>query len=164
MTRALFALLIVLAALAQATILPAAAPLAIVPNVVLVLILVRAALYGVADALIWILLAGVTLDVLALDPIGANGLALLAVALVAALARKRFFHNGMIFPMLLAMLATFAYAIVLAVVRAFAGEGMAPLQFVLRLTLLQALLNSLLVPPLYLGVGWLNRFGPEGAR
>ncbi len=162
-TRAVFALLLVLAAVAQATLLPVIVPVAVVPNLVLVLVLVRTARRGVVDGLLWIVLAGLVLDTLALDPLGTNGLALVPVVLVGGLGQRRWFITGPAFPMLLAISATFASALTLVAVRAFAGEGMAPLAAVLRITALQSLLNALLVPPLYGLVGWLARAEPERA-
>ncbi len=162
-TRAVFALLLVLAAVAQATLLPVIVPVAVVPNLVLVLVLVRTARRGVVDGLLWIVLAGLVLDTLALDPLGTNGLALVPVVLVGGLGQRRWFITGPAFPMLLAISATFASALTLVAVRAFAGEGMAPLVAVLRITALQSLLNALLVPPLYGLLGWLARAEPERA-
>jgi len=158
MARALFALLLVTAALAQATILPALGPIAVLPNVVLVLLLVRSALRGVAEGLAWVFGIGVLIDLLAMDPLGSNGLALLPAALLAGPARRRFFHSGMVFPLLLAMLATVAHATVLTVLRGIDdGGAMLPAAAVARLTFLQALLNALLVPPLYVVAGWMDR-------
>jgi rod shape-determining protein MreD len=158
MARALFALLLVTAALAQATILPALGPIAVLPNLVLVLLLVWSALRGVAEGLAWVFTVGVLMDLLALDPLGCNGLALLPVALLAGPARRRFFHSGMVFPLLLAMLATVAHALVLAVLRGMDdGGALLPAAAVARLTFLQALLNALLVPPLYVVAGWMDR-------
>ncbi len=162
-TRAVFALLLVLAAVAQATLLPVIVPVAVVPNLVLVLVLVRTARRGVVDGLLWIVLAGLVLDTLALDPLGTNGLALMPVVLVGGLGQRRWFITGPAFPMLLAISATFASALTLVAVRAFAGEGMAPLAAVLRMTALQSLLNAVLVPPLYALVGLLARAEPERA-
>ncbi len=162
-TRTAFALVLVVAAVAQATLLPVIGPVAVLPNLVLVLILVRTARRGMADGLLWIVLAGLVLDTLALDPLGTNGLALLPVVLVGGMGQRRWFISGPAFPMVLAISATFAYALTLVAVRAVAGEGMAPLPAVLRMTTLQALLNAVLVPPLYGLVGWLARAEPERA-
>jgi rod shape-determining protein MreD len=161
MTRWVFAFVLVVAAVAQATLLPLIGPVAVLPNFVLVLILVRTARRGAVDGLLWTVLVGVVLDTLALDPLGTNGVALLPVVLVGGLARRRWFISGPAFPMLLAIVATFAYAVTLLAVRAFAGAGMAPLPAVLQSTTLQSLLNAVLVPPFYGLVGWLARTEPE---
>jgi rod shape-determining protein MreD len=164
MPRVVFALLLVVAALMQATILPQLGAVAILPDVVLVLLLVWSGVRGVGEGLIWVFVVGLVLDLLAMDPIGSNGLALLPAALLAGLARRRFFHSGMIFPLMLAMLVTIAHALLLTLLRGLGTNGATlPAAAVVRLTLLQALLNGLLVPPLYLVAGWMDRWMMEKA-
>lgn len=168
MARIVFALLLVAAALLQATLIPALAPVGVAPNPVLVLLLVWSGLRGTAEGLAWVFAAGLLLDALALDPLGTNGLALLPVALVAGVARRRFFRSGLVVPMALAALATIAHALALAGLRGLDGglsgvAGAVPPFSVARLLALQALLNAVLVPPLSLVVGWMDGLTPEKA-
>lgn len=163
MSRGFFALLVAAAGLAQATVLPALGPVGVLPNLVLVLLLVWCAMRGTAEGLVWIFGAGVLLDLLALDPIGTNGLALLPVALLAVPARRRFFQSGMLVPLVLAMVATVVHALALTALRGVGDGVAAPPGAVARLVVLQALLNALLVPPLYLVAGWMNGLTPERA-
>jgi len=154
MTRLLFALFVATAALSQGTLLPELGLLEVLPNLVLVLLLVWSALRGIAEGLLWVFGAGLLLDLLAMDPLGTNGLALLIVAVLGGgPGRRRFFHSGMIFPIVLAVVATVAHAALLGALR---DGGVAP-----RLVALQALLNALLVPPLYLVAGWMDRWMVE---
>lgn len=156
MARILFALILVIAALVQATVLPSLNVLAVLPDVTLVLLLVWSALRGVPEGLIWSFGLGLLLDVIALDPFGANGLALLGVAVLGGLARRRFFHSNLIVPILVATAATFVHAVVLLLVRSGEGAGL-PLAAVMRVVFLQALLNAIFVPPLYLVAGVMDR-------
>lgn len=157
MARISFACLLLLVILVQATVLPGLHLIGVLPDLVLVLLLVWCALRGIGEGVIWVFAAGLVLDVLAMDRLGTNGLALLAVALLAGQARRRFFHSGMIVPIVLAIVATVVHATVLLLLRS--GEGMAlPVGAAFRLIFLQALLNSLLVPPLYLLAGWMDRW------
>ncbi|MDQ3412902.1 MAG: rod shape-determining protein MreD, partial [Chloroflexota bacterium] len=114
MARPVFAVFVFVAAFVQATWLPALLPAGAVPNLVLVLLLVWVALRGIAEGLLWILGAGFLLDALAMDAIGTNGLALVPVVLAAGLARRRFFHSGMIVPLVLAVAATIGHGVILA--------------------------------------------------
>ncbi|MGH2558989.1 MAG: rod shape-determining protein MreD [Thermomicrobiales bacterium] len=157
MARLLFALLLATAAFSQATVMPALQLLGVLPNLVLVLLLVWCALRGTAEGLMWVFGAGLLLDALALDPFGTNGLSLLVVALLAGPARRRFFHSGLVFPIVLAMIATVIHAVVLLLIRGGTGDGL-PVASVFRLVVLQALLNSLLVPPIYLIAGVMDRW------
>jgi rod shape-determining protein MreD len=161
MTRPVFGLLLVIAALLQTALLPRWQLLAVTPGLVLVLLLGWSAYRGVPEALAWVLVAGFLLDVLGLDRIGVNALALLPVALLGGLARGRFFHSALVYPMFLAMVATFVYVGTLLSLRGLLGEGGDAAQVLGRVTLLQALLNALLVPPVFGFLGWLQRLEPE---
>jgi len=161
MTRPVFGLLLVVAALLQTALLPRWHILAVTPGLVLVLLLGWSAYRGVSEALIWVFVAGFLLDVLGLDRLGANALALLPVALMGGLSKGRFFHSALVFPMFLAIIATFVYVATLLALRGMLGEGGDPGQVAGRVTLLQALLNALLVPPIFGFLGWLQRMEPE---
>lgn len=154
MARSLFGLLILVIALSQATLVPQWNPLLVSPNLVLVALLVWCALRGTAEGLIWVFGTGLMLDVLSMDRFGTNGLALLIVAVVAGPARRRLFHSGLIFPILLVLLATFVHAFVLNTLRGGAVGTM---------TVLQALLHALLIPPIYFVVRRMDRWVLEEA-
>jgi rod shape-determining protein MreD len=159
--RPIFAILLILAALLQTALLPRWQILAVTPGLVLVLVLAWSAYRGVPEALTWVLLAGLLLDVLGLDRLGVNALALLPVVLIGSTTRGRFFNSALVFPMLLAMVATFLYVGALLLLRQLTGEGGDPGQMLGRMTILQALLNALLVPPVFGLLGWLQRTEPE---
>jgi rod shape-determining protein MreD len=162
-TRPLFAVFLIIAALLQSALLPRWQLLVVTPGLVVVLLLAWSAYRGIPEALAWVLVAGFVLDVLALDRLGANALALLPIALLGGLSRGRFFHSALVFPMVLAMVATFLYVGTLLALRGLLGEGGDVSQMLGRVTVLQALLNALLVPPVYGFVGWLQRMEPERA-
>ncbi len=158
MTRLVFALVIATMALAQAALIPAMNLLSIGPNIVLVLILIWSAERGMAEGVIWTLPVGILLDLLALDPLGSNTLALLPVAVIGGLAQRRLFHSGVIIPMVLVVAATIVHQIVGVVVSAATGSGYS-LGATMRLSFLTALLNVAMVPVLYIGVAILDRLG-----
>jgi rod shape-determining protein MreD len=161
MTRPVFGLMLVVAALLQTALLPRWQLLAVTPGLVLVMILGWAAYRGVPEALAWVFVSGMLLDVLGLDRLGVNALALLPVALIGGISRGRFFNSTLVFPMALALAATFVYVGTLLALRGILGEGGDPAQMLGRVTLLQALLNALLVPPVFGLLGWLQRMEPE---
>jgi cell shape-determining protein MreD len=66
-----------------------------------------------------------------------------------------------VFPMVLAIAGTFIYVGTLLALRGLLGEGGDASQMFGRVTVLQALLNALLVPPIYGLIGWLQRMEPE---
>jgi rod shape-determining protein MreD len=160
-TRPVFGLLLVVAAVLQTALLPRWQLLAVTPGLVVVLLLAWSAYRGIPEALAWVFVAGFVLDVLGLDRLGANALALLPVALLGGLSRGRFFHSALVFPMALAMAGTFIYVGTLLALRGLLGEGGDASQMLGRVTVLQALLNALLVPPVFGFIGWLQRMEPE---
>lgn len=162
MTRLIFFLVIATAAIAQAALIPAINVLSIGPNVVLVLILVWSAERGIAEGVIWTLPVGILLDLLALDPLGSNALALIPVAIVGGLARRRLLQSGVIIPMVLVVAATIVHQAIGAVVSSATGSSYS-LGVTVRLSLLTALLNVAVVPVLYVGIALLGRLGVSRA-
>lgn len=156
MARILFALCLFGAALVQATLLPSLHLIEVLPDVTLVLLLVWSALRGTPEGLAWAFAIGLFIDMLALDPLGVNGLALLSVALLGGVSQRQFFHSKLVLPIVLAVVATILHALVLLLFRSGEGAGL-PVSSVFRLVLLQALLNSICVPPLYLVAAWMGR-------
>ena len=157
-TRLGFAFVLTVAALAQATFFPALHVLSIGPDLTLVLILLWSAERGALEGLLWAFPAGILLDMLAMDPLGFNALALLPAALIGGLGRRRIVHSGVLQPMLLVIAATAAHWCVAAILGALLGAGYS-LVFSARLGLLPALLNVAIVPFLYLIMLVLERLG-----
>jgi len=148
MARLLFASILLLSIVLQGLLFPDLLTIRILPNLALVLILCWSAVMGAGEGAIWALGTGLLFDALSLDPMGANGLAFLAVALLGASAGRRFFQASIFPPIPVAFVATWCYALILLIIRA--GEsGGAPLSALAPLILLQALLNSLLVVIVY---------------
>ncbi len=153
MARILYGGSLLVVALAQATVVPAYNPITLQPNLALVMILVWSALRGMPEGLTWAFALGILFDVLAVDPLGTNALALLPVVLLAGASRRRFFQSSLIFPMALAVVATVVHGVGLQLLR---GGGIPP-STLLRFILLQAVLNAIVVPPLYLAAAAMNR-------
>jgi rod shape-determining protein MreD len=164
MSRLAFALVLAMVGILQGTLLPVLSPGLVLPNLVLVLVLVHTARRGVVEGLIAAAIGGIVLDMVALDPLGANGIALLAAVSAGAIARRPVFHSRVLFPMLLAVAATFLHAGLLAGARLAGGDPSPPLQAGFGLTLLQGLVNAALTPPIYVLGLVFGRFDPETAR
>jgi rod shape-determining protein MreD len=148
MTRLWFAVLLVLMGTAQSTILSVTNLFGIAPNVVLVLVLLLSRRYGVREGVVWAFGAGIMLDLLALDPLGSNGLALIPVAMIGAVAQRPMLQSGLLLTMLLVLLATLAHFSVASIIDTLIGTGYSFLVSI-RLGLITAFLNALVVPPLY---------------
>lgn len=149
MASVVLAFSLVFFAFMQATVFPSSELIGIFPDVTLVIVLVWSAVRGVRDGLLWAFLVGILLDTLALDPLGGNALALLPVVLLGAFSGRAFFQSNLIVPILACVAATFLHAIVLLLVRSAGGESIA-ITSLLRIIMLQTVLNVMIVPPIYL--------------
>jgi rod shape-determining protein MreD len=147
---------LVLFALLQATVFPEVSLVSVMPNFTLVIVLVWSAVRGVQEGLVWAFAIGVLLDTVALDPLGANALALLPAVLLGGMAGQRFFHSGLIVPILAAMVATLFHAVILLLVRSAGGDSLS-FGAVGRIVALQSLLNMIIVPPIYLFASFAQR-------
>ncbi len=145
MARILFGLLVVVAALVQATTLPRVNPFSVSPDLVLVLLFLWATRHGVRESLLWIFFSGLFLDVLTLDPFGTNGLSLVIIVLLAGPARHRLFHSSVVVPILLVIVVTIVHGVVLALLR-----GMPLDTSILFQTAIQAGVHAVLVPIIHL--------------
>ena len=148
MARLFFASILLFSIVTQGLLFPDLLTIRILPNIALVLILCWSASVGAGEGAIWALGTGLLFDALSLDPMGANGIAFLAVALLGASAGRRFFHASIFPPIPITFLATWIYALIVLIIRASESGG-APLSALAPLILLQALLNSLLVVLVY---------------
>jgi rod shape-determining protein MreD len=158
MIRLLFAALLVIIAIAQSTVFTFASWLGIAPNLVLVLVLLLSTRFGIRESIVWAFGAGLMLDLLALDQLGSNGLALLPVAVIGALAQRPMLQSGLLLTMLMVLIATLAHFSVVSLIDTLSSGGY-PFLVSIRLGLVTSFLNTLVVPPLYGLVIVLDRVG-----
>lgn len=149
MATVVLAISLIVFAFMQATVFPSTQLIGIFPDVTLVIILVWSAVRGVREGLLWAFLVGILLDTLALDPLGANALALLPVVILGAFSGRAFFQSNLIVPILACVAATFLHALVLLLVRSAGGASISIVPL-LRIIMLQTVLNVMIVPPIYL--------------
>lgn len=117
MARLLFGLLIVSTALVQATVIPRLNPLPVAPDFVFVFLFAWSGSRSLRESLFWVFGTGILLDVLALDPLGTNALALIEVPLLAGLARQRVLQANILVPMVLIGIATVIHGLLLGLLR-----------------------------------------------
>jgi rod shape-determining protein MreD len=159
--RFLLATILILVATAQGTLFTFASWFGIAPNLVLVLVLVLSTRFGVREGIVWAFGAGLMLDLLVLDPLGTNALALFPVAIIGGIARRPMLQSGLLLTMLMVLLATLAHFSVASLIDTLSGTGFA-VSTSIRLGLVTSFLNTLVVPPLYGLVILLDRFGVHG--
>lgn len=162
--RTLFCGLLAALAVAQGTIVPIWWPLDVQPNFVLVLLVVWTSINGILAGAVMAGIVGVVLDLMSLDPIGINGLALLSAVLIAGLARQRIFRSALLMPLILTVVAAVVEPFVLAILGGLIGSETMPGRASLPVLLPQALLCAVFVPPLFLLVSWYAHLFPEVHR
>lgn len=156
MARIIFAALILLALFAQIAVLPSIDTFRVLPNFPLVMLLVWSSIRGIREGLFWAFGIGLLLDILAIDPLGSNGLAFLAAVLLGGLSARQFVRSRLISTVVLAVIATVLHGVVILMVRNAEGGAM-PLNSIVRPLLSQAMLNAILVLPCYWIAGMLKR-------
>lgn len=147
MARLVFGIVLFTMVFAQATIVPALNPLTVSPNVILLLLFIATLFRGVREGLAWLFVAGIVTDVLAMDPLGANGLAMLPAVLLIGPARQPVFRANILIPIALVTVATVMHALIMCAIRGIMPDVM---------ILLQALLHAVLFPFLYFALRWLD--------
>jgi len=115
MSRIIFGLLLCVAIFSQATLVPMLLPWGVIPNTVLVLLFLWCGWCGPREALFWIFVSGILIDVLTLDTLGTNVLALIPLLLLATLAKDYVYHTLAVVPALLMAVATVANGLILCV-------------------------------------------------
>lgn len=147
MARLIFGFVLLSMVFAQATIIPALNPLQVSPDVVLLLLFIVTMYRDVREGFAWLFVAGILTDVLAMDPLGANGLALLPAVLLVGPAREPVFRANILIPIALVLVASVLHALIQALFR-----GIIP-----DITIvLQTLLHAVLFPFLFFAFRWLD--------
>ena len=160
MGRFLFALLLLTAALFQATFLQSINGVEVVPNIALVLLLVWSASHSVEEGLIWAFALGLWFDMLTLDPLGIHAIPLMLVALAGAAVRGRLFRSGAILPIAAVVAVTIGAGLAMMALDFLRGERVSFLGQ-MRILLVLAFLNALFVPLIYLVVLIIERVTPS---
>jgi rod shape-determining protein MreD len=98
---------------------------------------------------IWGLIGGLCLDLLSGGPFGASALGLVLVAYAASLSEGRFWRSHVLLPLATVMMATAAYHLIYLATLAAAGHTVAWQSSLAQVTLPTALLNTVLMLPVY---------------
>jgi rod shape-determining protein MreD len=148
MARLLFGLLLFATVFAQSTFLSRLNPFQVTPDLVLVLLFLWAAHHSVCEALLWVFITGIVIDVIAIDPLGANGLALVIVVVLSHPMRIRPWQFNLMSAMLLVMLATVIHGVILYTLRGISISSVIAIQ---------AVIHALLAPLIYLSLRLIGR-------
>lgn len=99
-------------AIVQSVVIPRLEIAHVRPDVMVVLVVIWALLFGGSGSLLIGFVAGLWMDVLSGGPMGGSSLALMAVALVTGIGYRRFFRSNLLVPIASIVLGTLAYSYV----------------------------------------------------
>lgn len=117
MSRPLLFVLLLTLALLQSTVFSRYAPFGAAPNILLLVLFFRYTRCSVQEALIWTFTFGIILDVIAMDPLGAHALAMVATVVAAQPLRNRPWLINLFSTTLLFMAAALFHNLFLSVMR-----------------------------------------------
>jgi rod shape-determining protein MreD len=140
---------IIVAALAQTSIMPAFSIVGAHPNLVVVLLVVWMSIRGQREALLLIPVAGFALGLLDSQPLGLAMLALAPLILMADLRELRLVESELFLAIVLTVLATLAYESTSLVTLAVTGERIGLLATVLEVLVPATIANVLFLLPIY---------------
>jgi rod shape-determining protein MreD len=158
---ALGLLLIIIAALAQVSILPAFSIFGAQPNLIVIILVVWIAVRGQREAVFLIPAAGIVLGLLDSQLLGVAMLALAPLILVAALHDARLVQSDLLFAVLVVGVATLVYEGTLLLTLTVTGERPDWLANMLDAFLPAIIANVLLLLPMYLVIRLLSREPPR---
>jgi rod shape-determining protein MreD len=104
----------------------------------------------------WGFVGGLCLDLLSGGPLGAAPLGLTVMAYLAGLTEGRFWGSHLLLPLAIALLGTFGFHLVSLVVLAASGHGVDWGASLARVVLPSALLNTLLMWPVFSVLRWVH--------
>jgi rod shape-determining protein MreD len=160
MRYVLAALLLLMAALVQASVMPAFPVFGVVPNLVLALAVCWTVVRGQQEAMIVVPMAGLCLGLVGSQPLGVTLLATMPVVLFSELRALRLTPSDFLLTVVIVFLSSMVYEMVLLVALRLEGESVGWFAAFLRVVLPTGIVSVLFTPPLY----WLVRSRSEGLR
>ena len=149
------AVLVLLAAVAQTSALSSFRVLGVHANLMLVLVLSWAMVRGLKESMVVAPMGGLALGLMDAQPLGAVLLALVPVVLLTEIREARIVEGDFLLAILLILLSTLAYEVIILIVLRVTGETVQWWGTVARVIVPAAVVNALLVPPVY-GLLWVS--------
>jgi rod shape-determining protein MreD len=152
--------LLIAIAILQSTIVPQLAVWGVFADLPLLVVVSWSLLRGSREGIVWGFIAGVAVDLFSGAPFGAATLPMIAVGFLSGLGQAAVFRAHIALPLVAMFLATVVYDLLFLLVVRISGYPVAWLESLLRLVLPSAVLNTVLMPVLFIIMRWLyTRFG-----
>jgi rod shape-determining protein MreD len=152
--------LLIAIAILQSTIVPQLAVWGVFADLPLLVVVSWSLLRGSREGIVWGFIAGVAVDLFSGAPFGAATLPMIAVGFLSGLGQAAVFRAHIALPLVAMFLATVVYDLLFLLIVRISGYPVAWLESLLRLVLPSAVLNTVLMPVLFIIMRWLyTRFG-----
>ena len=151
------------AALAQSSLLPAAGLVRVRPDLVLLCVVAWAALRGVREALPWAFVGGLLLDLFSGGLFGLSALALVLVAFCSCIGEVRVFRSAYILPSMTAFWGSILYGLLLLFFLTSLRQPVDWLPALRHVIVPGALLNTACAPVVYALLRRVERSRPSPA-
>ena len=138
----------------QAALMPHLAVLGIFPDLPILVVASWGLLHGPVEGSLWGFIAGATVDLVSGAPFGAATLSLIVVGLLAGLGKTSTLRSNVALPALVVFLVTIVHNLVYLLILQISGLNVTWLESLFRITLLSAVLNALLTPPIFGLMRW----------
>jgi rod shape-determining protein MreD len=149
------AVLVLLVAAAQTSALSAFRVLGVHANFMLVLLLSWAMVRGLEEAMVVVPMGGLALGLMDSQLMGVAMLALVPLVLLTEIREARIIQGDFLLAILLILLSTLAYEVIILIILRVTGETVQWWGILSRVVVPAAIVNALLVPPVY-GLLWLG--------
>jgi len=146
---------ILLAALCQVTFLPLVNVLGFKIDFALVLVVAWGLLGKAGEAAVWGFIAGIILDLTSGMPFGSHTIALTGIGLLMQFAQSNSIRDNFLLPPATILGATFLYHLFLLFILTLLNPSLVLTDYLLRITLPSAVLNTLALPLAYFPFQWL---------
>ena len=146
---------ILLAALCQVTFLPLVNVLGYKIDFALVLVVAWGLLGKAGEAAVWGFVAGIFLDLTSGTPYGSHTIALTGIGLLMQFAQSNSIRDNFLLPPAAIIGATFLYHLFLLFILTLLNPSIVLTDYLLRITLPSAVLNTLAMPMAYFPLQWL---------
>jgi rod shape-determining protein MreD len=149
MRYAFAALLLLLTALVQTSVMPAFPIFGASPNLVLVLLVCWTIVRGRREAMVVIPIGGLCLSLVGSQPVGVALLAATPVLLLTELQALRLTPSNLLLALAVVFLSSLVYEAILLVALRLEGEAVGWLAVLMRVVLPTSIIDVIFTPPLY---------------
>ncbi len=149
-----------LVAIAQAVWMPLFSIAGFRVDLALVLVVAWGLISPAGEAAIWGFIAGVFLDLISGLPLGTQTIALTAIGWLMGLAPLNVFRENVLLPPAAVVVATLVYNLFVLGILAVLNTSIPWSDYLLRVTLPSAILNTIAFPFIYLPLQWFTRRRP----